>query len=452
MNQQSKTELIQVFGLGLVVLLTGLLVNMPLLFLSVYLFIYIARILKQLGHVNDYVATGNEKTVLLMPIIDSLYSRIFSGQRRNKVVMGKLNMQLERNEKWLDQLRDGIVVIDEHDHIIRLNKRCWRLFDLKSNQTLGFSIYSLIRTPKFTEYLKRRNYELPLEIQLNNPKAQWLEITVTAFPYERLLLLRDITDRQQANQMKQDFIGNLSHELRTPLTVLRGYTETLPLITQWHNDKVVSDGDNQIDDDNMPQVFQSMLSQIYRLEQLVDDLTALVTIESAPVSSTSKVVNVPQLIQQQIVDCKMLSIYQQQKITAEIDETLGLTGNSKEILSIISNLICNAIKYSKPEQPIHVSWQKNTKHLIFSVEDKGVGIAEGHIPRLTERFYRVDNSRAANQDNTVRETMPTSGTGLGLAIVKHALINHQATLEVTSKLEIGSRFSCLFPLQRCAVI
>ena len=436
MNQQSKTQLLQVASLGIAITLTGALVGYAFLFLSVFLFLYIARLLLHIGRLDEYVVTNDDKPQLLMGIIDTLYSRIYANRRKSARNLKQLNDQLARNEKWLNQLRDGVMVIDEYDHIIRLNKRCERLFKITQNQPLDFSVYSLIRTPKFTAYLTKKNYKQPLELKLNTIPPKWIEISVTAFPTERLLLLRDITETQLANQMKQDFIANLSHELRTPMTVLQGYTETLPLVVD--NDK-----------EQTAAIIGSMSAQVSHLNQLIEDLSDLVAIESAPIHSNNTIVDVPQLIAQQIEACKMVTSYEQQLFTTDLTPQIGIKGNPKEIMSVISNLIFNAVKYTKGDQQITISWKADEHKVRLTVEDQGIGIEEGHISRLTERFYRVDNSRTStvSSSNESAEKL-TSGTGLGLAIVKHVLLNHQAVLLIESKPKKGSKFTCEFPIER----
>lgn len=226
-------------------------------------------------------------------------------------------------------------------------------------------------------------------------------------------------------RMRKDFVANVSHELRTPLTVVMGYLETL--LTA-----------NETEDSTETKIYQKMLHQTQRMQNIIEDLLILSRIETNQAFATSETtVDVHTVIHTILQSAETLALAKQQKITAKIDADLNITGNQDEIHSLFSNLIFNAIKYTPEKGDIHISWYEQDKQAIFSVQDTGIGIAKKYIPRLTERFYRVDKGRS-------RES---GGTGLGLAICKHILIRHQATLEIESQEGHGSTFNCLFPLE-----
>lgn len=229
----------------------------------------------------------------------------------------------------------------------------------------------------------------------------------------------------QLERMRQDFVANVSHELRTPLTVIHGYLETL------------------LDQDvaNIPQpkkIFEQMYQQSLRMERLVEDLLLLSRMDTGLNGDAEKLPKVaaPLIIKAIANDAKILSGERQHQIQLDIDESLTINGIESEIRSVFSNLIFNAIHYTPAEGQIRIKWFQENNQAYFEVSDTGIGIAPEHIPRLTERFYRVDPDRSRS----------TGGTGLGLAIVKHALLRHKGQLKIASEVGKGSTFTCVFPV------
>lgn len=223
-------------------------------------------------------------------------------------------------------------------------------------------------------------------------------------------------------RMRKDFVANVSHELRTPLTVVMGYLETL-----------LSQDDDTESMTN--KIYQKMLHQTQRMQNIIEDLLVLSRIESQealPIGESF--VDVQAVIKTILQSAEALAQAKEQSIHTDIDATLQLSGDQDELHSLFSNLIFNAIKYTPVGGEINIRWYSDNKQAIFSVQDTGIGIAQKHLPRLTERFYRVDKGRS-------RES---GGTGLGLAICKHVLIRHQATLDIQSEEGKGSIFTCLF--------
>lgn len=225
-------------------------------------------------------------------------------------------------------------------------------------------------------------------------------------------------------RVRKDFVANVSHELRTPLTVVLGYLESLLNQAQY--------------DDTLPKdLLNKMHQQSLRMQNIIEDLLLLSRIESnKPIPVSDQLVDINHLLIIIQQSSEPLVIEKQQQLTITIDKVLKIKGNRDELHSLFSNLIFNAIKYTPAKGQIDIRWLVRDNRAIFEVQDTGIGIAENHIPRLTERFYRVDKSRS-------RES---GGTGLGLAIVKHILIRHHGQLEIESKEEQGSTFRCVFPL------
>jgi two-component system phosphate regulon sensor histidine kinase PhoR len=236
------------------------------------------------------------------------------------------------------------------------------------------------------------------------------------------MLARDVTQAERLEAMRRDFVANVSHELRTPLTVLVGFLETLREL--------------DLDPQRVRDYLGMMGEQSGRMQRIIDDLLALSVLESAPPPPMDRVAVAP-LLERLRADAAALS-GGRHAVSVQGTPTRDLLGAETELASAFGNLVSNAVRYTPAGGNVKLVWRDGADGALFSVEDTGPGIAAEHIPRLTERFYRVDRSRS-------RET---GGTGLGLAIVKHALARHQAALDIESELGRGSRFSARFPPQR----
>lgn len=229
---------------------------------------------------------------------------------------------------------------------------------------------------------------------------------------------------EHLERMRQDFVANVSHELRTPLTVIHGYLETLLLQSPQHNESLLK-------------IYSQMYQQTLRMENLIADLLLLASLENDyQETSSTHLVDVAELLHIIVEEAKVLSGTAQHNISLVADKHLKLKGHANELRSLFSNIIFNAVKYTPANGSIKIMWKKSKNHALFSVCDTGIGIAKKDIPRVTERFYRVDKARS-------RES---GGTGLGLAIVKHVLLRHEGQLKIRSKVGEGSEFSCVFPI------
>jgi two-component system phosphate regulon sensor histidine kinase PhoR len=240
---------------------------------------------------------------------------------------------------------------------------------------------------------------------------------------QRLLLSRDITQGIRLETMRRDFVANVSHELRTPLTVLVGFLETVREL--------------KLDPERSRDYLNLMAEQSRRMQRIIDDLLTLSTLESAPEPPRDERIDVALLLSRVHSEASALSAGRH-RITLDAEPGFDLLGSESEIASAFGNLVSNAVRYTPSGGEVRIEWRSSPRGAEFAVADTGVGIEAEHIPRLTERFYRVDRGRS-------RET---GGTGLGLAIVKHALARHQATLEIESTPGAGSRFTARFPARR----
>lgn len=230
-------------------------------------------------------------------------------------------------------------------------------------------------------------------------------------------------------RVRRDFVANVSHELRTPLTVIHGYLETL--LEQEKNNETKQ------------AIFQQMYHHSIRMARLIEELLLLSRLENdEQFTNPQTTVDVATLLKELTEDAKSVSGAQQHNIHCSVDEKLMLVGAEDELKSLFSNLIYNAVKYTPSGGDITINWYKQNGQAVFAVTDTGIGIAKKHIPRITERFYRVDKARS-------RES---GGTGLGLAIVKHVLIRHDGELAITSEVNKGSTFTCFFPIERTSLI
>lgn len=348
-------------------------------------------------------------------------------RERHRSRKGKLSQYLKRFQKATAALPDATVVLNQYGEIEWANEASQRLLGLKSPWDVGQRINNLIRHPEFVELVKLGN-KVSSTIELPSPVNPELRLNIRIVSYgegQRLLVVRDVTRLYQLERMRRDFVANISHELRTPLTVLRGYLE------------ILERGGNTAPN-AWTRSFRTMGDQAARMHNLIEDLLMLSRLESHGKKSAEVPVAVPQMLTEICREARMLSGDRQHQIQLEADDNLWLRGDERELHSAFSNLVVNAIRYTSAQGNISIHWWKNEDRPCLEVCDSGQGIAAEHIPRLTERFYRVDKGRSSAQ----------GGTGLGLAIVKHVLNRHGACLEIESELGQGSVFRCLFPRER----
>jgi len=354
-------------------------------------------------------------------VFAALY-RMLRQQRRSE---SQLTATLQDFQLAAAAMPDGMVILDQTDRIEWCNPRAEQHFGLDRERDTGQQITYLLRHPQFAEKLRSQNYSEPLT--LRQLRGSDLILSVQIVPYgdrQKLVISRDITDLERVETMRRDFIANVSHELRTPLTVVGGFLET------------ISDM-KAADNDLLRRSLPLMMHQARRMQRLVEDLLTLSRLESAGSPLRDEHVNIPDLVRALYHDALALSAGRHH-VVLNVECEDWLTGSEDELRSAFSNLVSNAIRYTPEGGEVTISWQRRGDQPVFTVRDNGIGIPAQHIPRLTERFYRVDRSRS-------RET---GGTGLGLAIVKHVLNRHQGRLEVVSEPGRGSAFGVLFPAQR----
>ena len=346
------------------------------------------------------------------------FYRIRAAKKKRKKQLSKIIKQFRQST---DVLPDAAVVLGKNDEIEWSNKLAKKILGLNKADK-GQRIPNLIRQPEFSQYLKNSQEHAPLIINSPVDPQSILQLRLVNYGSgQRLLIAQDVTQQKKMEVMRKNFVANVSHELRTPLTVLKGYLETLEEME--HGD------DAQL----LKHSLKPMSAQTARMQYLVNDLLLLARLETQ--QQKTSYVNIAELIQTICNENSQDDI--NLRINLQLETQIGLVGNKEELRSAFSNLINNALKYSPVDSTVKVIWKKQANELYFDVIDKGEGIALAHIPRITERFFRVD----------VKRNRKLTGTGLGLAIVKHVLMRHEAKLEIKSQLAIGSHFRCIFCYQ-----
>lgn len=349
-----------------------------------------------------------------------IYSTIYRLQRENREARLRLQSTVDYLQESFASMRDGVVILTHRGAIEWSNTAAHRLLQLEYPRDRGQLILNLVRLPEFHDYFLARDFHEPLQVRMKGGRVRHLQMEITPFADgDFLLFVRDITRLQETEQMRRDFVGNVSHELRTPLTVFKGYLDTM------------LDNRDHIDI-RFHRPLQQMELQIGRMESLLHDLLWLSRIESE--RSQKKTVKVDMVLLLEELQEELSQSHPQRAVALDIACRDAVYGDYQELHSAVSNLVLNAIKYSQDDTVVNLRWAGDGETVTLAVIDQGVGIQEEHIPRLTERFYRVDESRSAQ----------TGGTGLGLAIVKHVAASHGATLNIQSQPGKGSTFSLSF--------
>jgi two-component system, OmpR family, phosphate regulon sensor histidine kinase PhoR len=357
---------------------------------------------------------------------EQAFSALYRMVRGTQQQQHRLTGQLARFRSAGQAMPDGVIVLDANDHIVWCNTIAELWFSLDSKKDISQPILNLVRNPDFVAYLKGGNYDEPLMLRLSRGTELVLSLRVVPYGHEeKLLLSRDVTQAEKLETMRRDFVANVSHELKTPLTVVSGFLET------------IVDGMVKMDEPRGKQALELMRVQTDRMLHLIEYLLTLSVLESRSTPANESSIDVSGFMRGLYEDAKALSSGRH-NVQLQSGPPVAVYGDESEINSAVGNLISNAIRYTPKGGKILLSWDLRDGECWISVQDSGIGIESRHIPRLTERFYRVDASRS-------RET---GGTGLGLAIVKHVLTRHQGRLEVESEVGRGSIFSVVFPEAR----
>ena len=386
---------------------------------------YLAYHLRQLFRLTGWLAQAERTPISGDGLWGDAFYRLEKLLRARQGAQQKTAADLEQMLEATRSLPDGVVILDQDNRIVWLNAAAERLLGLSPNRDLGQFVLYLLRNSRFGEWLMAE--DLGQTLTLASPVAHEHSLSMQIVPLPRrqkMLVARDITELARVEAMRRDFVANVSHELRTPITVILGFLEAF---------EEMSDTDPREFRKHIP----LMREQSERIRRLVDDLLVLAKLESEP-DTKDEAVDMPALARRLADEAETMSQGHQQ-ISLALDSQARLIGNGQELYSALANLVTNAVRYTPAGGQIGIRWAvTETGGASFTVSDTGEGIEAQHIPRLTERFYRVDRGRSR----------ATGGTGLGLAIVKHVLQRHQARLKIDSTVGKGSSFSAQFPAER----
>ena len=373
---------------------------------------------------NDALRTYNFDRLRFGEGIWSQFAaRIGHLKERNRLHKKRYRQLFKEMKNSANALPDGAIVLNSEYEIVLCNSAAKQLVGFRTRKDRGQRVDNILRNPAFTKYLRAGNFGKAIEVPSPVNTQHWLQCRIV--PYgadQRLLLIRDITEVRRLTQMRREFVANASHELRSPLTVISGYLDTVA------------------EDAQMPEQWKRPLAQMRiqaaRMNHIVAELLELSRLEGAGAAPQDDLVDVAGLLA-----ASRKSLAGRDEVPAielDIQSRARIRGNASEIESVIGNLLTNAVRHTPATGKITLGWRSDAQGGELSVIDSGEGIAEEHIPRLTERFYRVDQGRARED----------GGVGLGLAIVKHILHRHDASLLIDSTLGKGSRFVCRFSASR----
>ncbi|MEZ2351347.1 phosphate regulon sensor histidine kinase PhoR [Caballeronia sp. RCC_10] len=357
-----------------------------------------------------------------------IYYRLHKLAKRWHAQVRQVEQQHSRFIQAIQASPNGVAMLDDHDQIEWCNAIAEAHFGLDAKRDLRQHITHLVRQPDFIRYLNSHHYEQMLIMRGMGENRQ-RTISVQVFPYgehRKLILTQDITELERTDSMRRDFVANVSHELKTPLTVLSGFLETLR--------------DLPLDEADRRRYLDMMDQQATRMQNIVRDLLVLANLEGDIHPPSDDLLDMRAVLRHLENDANNLS-GGRHRIAFHVDDAVTVAGAETEVVSALGNLVTNAVRYTPEGGAIDVTWQRENDRAMFIVRDSGPGIAAEHIPRLTERFYRIDRSRSRD----------TGGTGLGLAIVKHVLQRHHAELDVKSEVGRGSTFIVRFPASRTAL-
>lgn len=399
--------------------------------LSVALLILLLLQTRRINRLQNWLSDVSQRP----PVEDGLWQDInllLSRQKRQHTgALARLEAEVARFEAAGQAIPEGVIALDQDRRIRWVNRLAVRHFGLDPVADRGNLLTHLVRDPLFAVYMAQGDFEEPLLLHPGHQPGLALQMFVVEFgDAQRLIVSRDVSDREQVERMRRDFVANVSHELRTPITVVSGFVETL---LELERDEAVA---------ALPDVLPLLQKQMRRMQNLVADLLTLAQLESAPEQPPMTPVDMPSLLNGMVAEARALD-GRRHVIGSQVEAGLQLYGSSTELRSIAGNLLTNALRYSPEGRRVEVIWQRGkdgrgTPCAVLTVRDEGPGIAAEHLPRLTERFYRVDGGRSRD----------TGGTGLGLAIVKHALTRHGGHLEIESEVGRGSQFRAVFSVER----
>jgi len=430
MNMDWKYERNVLLAGLLGVCLLGLLLGYAAWFGLVFMLVYTLFQFHRLQQLYDWAQKADIDNVPFeLGLFGQLAQHLFRVKKQRLARRESAKAQRERFKKLVDVYPDGVVILSAKNEIQWMNERALGLLGLQKADR-GKIIDQLLRHPRLNKVLQL-GAETAVVVESPALESNWAieKVEVRALPYgddARLLLVRDVTRLERASQVRKDFISNASHELRTPLTVMKGYVEML-LASTSSADKPVSHSLQKVD------------QQVLKMQTMIDELLQLSKLDEGGVDNSTAVIKVHDLFEQLEDEFQALAKAKSLVLAFDLSEKLALTGNKNSLLTVLRNLIGNALHYTEAKGEVRISCRLNDRaEAVLAVKDTGRGISARHLARLTERFYRVPENNVMNK----------AGTGLGLAIVKHELERHEGELQIKSSVGEGSLFQCVLPATR----
>ncbi|MCU7904553.1 MAG: phosphate regulon sensor histidine kinase PhoR [Candidatus Thiodiazotropha sp. (ex Epidulcina cf. delphinae)] len=425
MKQYLKIEISQLLGSLLIFSSVGYLLHQIAASILLAIAAYLAKhgyyLIRLAYLINSGVQINPPYPADVWGLIYKELSRYRSRSRKRKRTLSRF---ASRFRKVAGSIPDGLILLNKSGCVEWANPAANQLLSISWPRDENTLLTDRVKQERLAEYLLTPDYSKPLEFPSPANKAIIVSLRITPFggkKAQRLMVIRNITEVYKLNQTRRDFVSDVSHELRTPLTVISGFLGNLN------------------DNEKLPfqeRPFILMHQQAERMNSILNDLLTLSRLEMGAAPSAEKPVAIPDVLRRIVDQARLLGDQKgDYNIELQLDEKLWLLGEESELLSAFSNLIFNAVIHTPPKTVIEVSWEREDNSACLTVSDSGPGIALRHIPRLTERFYRVDKARSRQ----------SGGTGLGLAIVKHIIGRHDGELRISSQLEVGSRFACSFP-------
>lgn len=418
-----RQDLWRLLGIVVLSVIIGLLTGHTAAALATGLFFFIARQYFEYAKLLAWLKSRNEAgNPSRAGLVDELCREIQQLRNHYRARNARLSGYLKRFQRATTAIPDAVIILGRFGDIEWANRKAKEYMGIRWPQDNGLRLQNLLRDPGLVDYLGPENRAEALQLDAPVDAAIRLEIRISAYGAARqLLVARDVTGISRNNRVRKDFIANASHELRTPLTVIAGYLESF--------------ADDELCPKEWRAHIQKMRGQTDRMENLIADLLKLSSLEASAGEDIKETVAAPDMLAIICNEVKKTAAYRGHTITIEADPGLYFNGDPRLIYSAFSNLIFNAVQYTPAGGRIEIEWRQDEAGLCFSVRDNGLGIDAAHIPRLTERFYRIDKGRSRAR----------GGTGLGLAIVKHILVRYGANLRIESEPGKGSVFHCRFP-------
>ena len=410
-------------------LAVGFLSGHWVLSISIGLFSFIVWHLRQTMQLNRWLVAGAPLDAVpnLHGSAYHIITQVCDTKKRHHEEQINLQRLLTRFDAATKAMPDAMLIVNQMQTIEWANPAAKILLKIDANRDIGQRIDNIVRDPEITRYLKNKVFDEPLEFSSINSAGKDLMLRVVTYDDgKKLLIVHDHSDLLRLQNVRKEFVSNASHEMRTPLTVIIGYLETLSLREEMS--PITRRG------------VDGALEQAQRLKHLIEDLLSLSRLEGLPLSKHQlERIDIAMLIGECVELAKSSDIYKNQQVVLDVNTNLQIMGDYRELQSAIQNIVDNAIKYSPKDSAVEISWNKHSDGgSLLVVSNAGDGIDAVHIPRLTERFYRIDKGRSRDM----------GGTGLGLSIVKHIMERHSGKVTVRSQKQVGTSVELYFPEKR----